>query len=86
MKAAEERLRQARAARAALYRPAEEEPHVTRTYSSFQEYKSGAFGAPCDYAAEAARIVERVEVDERTDSHRFAVAGVVPGSPRFNRP
>jgi hypothetical protein len=32
-------------------------------------------------AAEAARIVERVEVDERIDSHR-SVAGFVPGSPR----
>jgi hypothetical protein len=86
VRAAEERLRQARAARAALDRPAQEEPHVTRTYSSFQEYKSGAFGAPRDYAVEAARIVERVEVDERTDSHRFAVAGFISGSPRFNRP
>jgi hypothetical protein len=64
----------------------DEEPHVYRTNSSFTEYKHGAFGAPRDYGAEAARILERAEVDERTDSYRFAVAGFVPGLPRFNRP
>jgi hypothetical protein len=62
VKAAEERLRQARAARKALDPPAQdEESHVTRTYSSFHQYKSGGFGAPRDYDAEAARILEQRE-------------------------
>jgi hypothetical protein len=39
--------------------PEDDGPHLTRTYSSFDEYQHGGFGASRDYGAEAARILER---------------------------
>lgn len=45
--------------RAAPDPPADDGPHVTRTYRSLAEYKQGGFGEPRDYSAEAARIIEQ---------------------------